>query len=685
MDRPVRGAARVGGRSSSPASASTRGRVQRRRPRRRRSRRGRSRSPSAAAAVASPARRRPSLAWRATRGAADDARPRGRIHFFADAALLSNTFFIVDDPARRDRGRPPRRPCTPGMRAARSQRARARARARRRGARAAARPAHELYADELLALPRHAPAPATPTTGPPLRGVGALAADFYLRTGYMPLAHPGRAAAPQRRRASPSAQLRALIALRRLARPRPAGPAAASASAAPSPRACASSPTTAPAATRSRRTAATSPARVAPALDDATPTQIAEAVRIGPYLMPRFSERAISDRQLDSIVAYVRYARDPEDPGGWPLGRLGPVPEGMVAWLLAGAVLVGCCLVIGRRLRAMTQARALARRGRSCCSRGKRHAATPSGAASAAHRPARRARPPRRERGCSRCSGSPTLAALGFVVVYALDPVSHRTQLLGLTLGARARLARGRADRRRPSGSSSPRSWRRRTPSPTPRPSRSDRGRSSPRAAAGSRAGGLLALGGVAAGGTLGARAGRAGCCRSARCSTPARSTRRRGAAAAASSTRPAARSRADDDRGGRLLHGVPRGRRPRAARRAARRRPPRPASSTCPTAARTGRPSGIVAYSKICTHAGCAVALYRKPTFPEAEPKPALVCPCHYSTFDPATGGTVLSGPAGRPLPQLPLERRRRRRTSAPRATSAARSARRGGACART
>ena len=37
-------------------------------------------------------------------------------------------------------------------------------------------------------------------------------------------------------------------------------------------------------------------------------------------------------------------------------------------------------------------------------------------------------------------------------------------------------------------------------------------------------------------------------------------------------------------------------------------------------------------------------------------EPDPALVCPCHYSTFDPSTGGTVLYGPAGRPLPQLPL-----------------------------
>ena len=66
--------------------------------------------------------------------------------------------------------------------------------------------------------------------------------------------------------------------------------------------------------------------------------------------------------------------------------------------------------------------------------------------------------------------------------------------------------------------------------------------------------------------------------------------------------------------------------------------------------------PLGILGYSKICTHAGCAVALYRKPLFPTVEPRPALVCPCHYSTFDPAQGAKVMFGPAGRPLPQLPL-----------------------------
>ena len=79
----------------------------------------------------------------------------------------------------------------------------------------------------------------------------------------------------------------------------------------------------------------------------------------------------------------------------------------------------------------------------------------------------------------------------------------------------------------------------------------------------------------------------------------------------------------------------------------------------------------GIVAYSKICTHAGCAISLYRAPLFQPDEPTPALVCPCHYSTFDPATGGTVTFGPAGRKLPMLPLHDRPERRAPRARATS--------------
>jgi len=80
------------------------------------------------------------------------------------------------------------------------------------------------------------------------------------------------------------------------------------------------------------------------------------------------------------------------------------------------------------------------------------------------------------------------------------------------------------------------------------------------------------------------------------------------------------------------------------------------PARLRLPAARRTWAPEGILGYSKICTHAGCAIALYRAPLFEPAEQPPGLVCPCHYSTFDPATGGTVVFGPAGRALPQLPI-----------------------------
>jgi len=66
--------------------------------------------------------------------------------------------------------------------------------------------------------------------------------------------------------------------------------------------------------------------------------------------------------------------------------------------------------------------------------------------------------------------------------------------------------------------------------------------------------------------------------------------------------------------------------------------------------------PLGIMAYSKICTHAGCAISLFRYPTYQPTSKPPALVCPCHYSTFDVRNGAEVEFGPAGRPLPQLPL-----------------------------
>jgi ubiquinol-cytochrome c reductase iron-sulfur subunit len=57
----------------------------------------------------------------------------------------------------------------------------------------------------------------------------------------------------------------------------------------------------------------------------------------------------------------------------------------------------------------------------------------------------------------------------------------------------------------------------------------------------------------------------------------------------------------------------------------------------------------GIVAYSKICTHVGCPISLNERTTH-------HLLCPCHQSTFDLTDSGRVIFGPAGRPLPQLPI-----------------------------
>jgi ubiquinol-cytochrome c reductase iron-sulfur subunit len=63
----------------------------------------------------------------------------------------------------------------------------------------------------------------------------------------------------------------------------------------------------------------------------------------------------------------------------------------------------------------------------------------------------------------------------------------------------------------------------------------------------------------------------------------------------------------------------------------------------------KNGAYEGIVAYSKICTHMGCPVALYEQQTH-------HLLCPCHQSTFDVTQDCRVIFGPADRPLPQLAI-----------------------------
>jgi ubiquinol-cytochrome c reductase cytochrome c subunit len=177
--------------------------------------------------------------------------------------------------------------------------------------------------------------------------VGALAADFYLRTGYMPLRHLGLQ--PSRERVFLSdREIKALVAYvatfggPSIPTPKPALGSLSKGQALFTEH-CAGCHQVV--AQGGYVTGA-----VPPALVEATPRQVAEAVRIGPYVMPKFSQSAISDRDLNSIVRYVEYTKKPARPGGWGLGYLGPVPEGLVTWFLAIPALIILCLLLGRRL-----------------------------------------------------------------------------------------------------------------------------------------------------------------------------------------------------------------------------------------------------------------------------------------------------------------------------------------------
>jgi ubiquinol-cytochrome c reductase cytochrome c subunit len=186
-----------------------------------------------------------------------------------------------------------------------------------------------------------------PGAAPTLHDVGALAADFYLSTGQMPLSsiHDEPANSPvlfSRKEVQSLVQYVASLGH---------GPAIPH----PAPRAgdiatglnlftdhCAGCHQI------DAEGGYVSGARVPP-LQDLTPTQIAEAVRIGPYVMPTFSPRQISDAQLNSIIAYVLHTSHDTDRGGWGIGHIGPIPEGLVAWWIGLPLIVLACRVISRR------------------------------------------------------------------------------------------------------------------------------------------------------------------------------------------------------------------------------------------------------------------------------------------------------------------------------------------------
>jgi ubiquinol-cytochrome c reductase cytochrome c subunit len=191
--------------------------------------------------------------------------------------------------------------------------------------------------------------------GPSLVGVGAASADFMLRTGRMPI--PAVEQQPQRKEPAYSAeQIATLDEVIASMGPGPAIPVPDPGSGELGPgeqlyaihcAACHSSTGFGGALTNGLQ---------APGLQDSSPTEIAEAVRIGGAglrtgHMPRFGTDILTDSQLDSVVRYVLYLQQPQDRGGFNLAHIGPIAEGFAAWAGALLMLVLFTRWIGTRTR----------------------------------------------------------------------------------------------------------------------------------------------------------------------------------------------------------------------------------------------------------------------------------------------------------------------------------------------
>jgi len=177
---------------------------------------------------------------------------------------------------------------------------------------------------------------------PGLVGVGAASADFQLSTGRMPNTEPNRQAVPKPP-AYDQDQIDALVAY---VASLGDGPPIPDVDDPPGDlvrggrlftlncAACHSS---------AGNGGALSSGRNAPTVHGATRVEVAEAIRTGPGPMPVFGPETLSDEQVNSIVEYVHYLRDPEDPGGLNLGLVGPITEGLVALLFGLVVLAFVC------------------------------------------------------------------------------------------------------------------------------------------------------------------------------------------------------------------------------------------------------------------------------------------------------------------------------------------------------
>lgn len=98
------------------------------------------------------------------------------------------------------------------------------------------------------------------------------------------------------------------------------------------------------------RGGALSSGKFAPTLDPATETVIYTAMLSGPQNMPKFSDRQLTPEEKADIIAYIKsVSGDVADPGGNGLGGIGPVSEGLVAFIVGLAGLIGFALWLGAK------------------------------------------------------------------------------------------------------------------------------------------------------------------------------------------------------------------------------------------------------------------------------------------------------------------------------------------------
>jgi ubiquinol-cytochrome c reductase cytochrome c subunit len=179
--------------------------------------------------------------------------------------------------------------------------------------------------------------------GPSLQGAGAAGAYYYLSTGRMPLSDSEDQPVRKEPAYTPE-EIDALVAYVASLGDGPALPEVDTADVDLAAGGTTFRANCQPCHSASGSGGALSYGRSAPGLGAATPTEVGAAVRAGPGQMPVFGTDTISPEELDDLVAYVEYLKNPEDPGGIPIGRTGPIPEGFVAWLVG---MVALLLLVG--------------------------------------------------------------------------------------------------------------------------------------------------------------------------------------------------------------------------------------------------------------------------------------------------------------------------------------------------